>query len=186
MVLIQLNRCIFISEPTDKVKKIQRLNISVVLNNECSQFGGLHVDGEKPNTDSFLCALNPPMPLYQVTRLSSYLYLHIETAIITFINLYEGIEHKLHFEWRRSGLPAGLFWLVWLVAVYPNGATGNRLGFTPQSVSAVICQFHVLLLFCYYSKILMTPCVFYSKNRLPQPPAIRNLHYQCTRQSKMD
>ena len=49
------------------------------------------------------------MPLYQVTRLSSYLYLHIETAIITFINLYEGIEHKLHFEWRRSGLPAGLF-----------------------------------------------------------------------------
>ena len=57
----------FVSEPTDEVKKIQQLNISVVLNTvECSQFGGLHVSGDKPNTDGFLCALNPPMPLYQV------------------------------------------------------------------------------------------------------------------------
>jgi len=57
----------FVSDSTDEVKnKIQRLNISILSTMKCSQFGGLYVGGDKPNTDGFLCALNPPMPLYQV------------------------------------------------------------------------------------------------------------------------
>ena len=66
--------CIFLSEPADDVKKVQKLNLTLMLANvECSQFGGLHVGGEKPNTDGFMCGLNPPKPLYQV-RLDIYIF----------------------------------------------------------------------------------------------------------------
>jgi hypothetical protein len=67
-------------------------------NVECSQFGGLHIGGEKPDADGFICGLNPPKPLYQVS-FNLFITLHYKFNIYLLIFVWNcklietGIEH---------------------------------------------------------------------------------------------